>query len=108
MMKRIVCLFALFIFTVSMTVVCAQGNKKSKNTDIPPGMEIIEVGNTSQMVPQGTRVIKEGGRRTIESTRRYMARRFFEMDARLKKLERENDELKKEVRKLEALLKQNK
>ncbi len=59
----------------------------------PPGMEKIKVGNTEYVVPAGTKVIKDDGRTSLETSIAYTARRFFELDQRLDEVEQRLDEI---------------
>jgi len=78
-----------------------------KNKDTPVGMERIQVGDThSILVPQGAKINKEGGVLIIETIGRYAARRFYEIEERIFKLESTQEGLSKEVQELkESLIK---
>ena len=99
-MKKITFFILIFIF-LSIISVCAQEDKKE---EIPPGMELLEMGAAKVVVPVGTKVSKVGSLIILENDSEYMSRRFLEMEERLAELEAKEEELKKDVERLKQAL----
>lgn len=99
-MKKII-LFLLIFISVSIVFVCAQEEEKE---EIPPGMELLEMGAARVVVPIGTRVRRIGALIILEDDSEYMSRRFLEMQERIIELEAKQEELKKEVETLKQAL----
>ena len=57
----------------------------------PPGMEVKNVGGINVIVPQGTRVHKEGSQIVYEDLGEYLGRRFYELTERLETLRGEQE-----------------
>ncbi len=72
------------------------------NLNLGEGMEVVEMGGTNVLVPKGARVSKEHGMIVYEDTGEFLARRFFELEARLEALEKEQQALKALVEELHA------
>ncbi len=62
-------------------------------------------GSASLIVPKGAKTRKVGAQIIVEGTKEYMSRRFFEMDAQLKKIEARQTELEKEIETLKKTIK---
>lgn len=100
-MKKIYFLLLIFIFGFLRVVVFAQEYKEGQTIELPPGMELIQIGeNVFQVVPEGTKMRKEGSRVIIERTNAYMTRRFLDIEERLRQLEKQQEELKREIKEL--------
>jgi len=65
--------------------------------EIPPGMELINMGGIHMIVPQGMKIEKKGSLMTMEGSDAFAARNFKEMKTRFEKIEASQDELKKTV-----------
>jgi hypothetical protein len=65
--------------------------------EIPPGMEMINMGGIRMIVPQGTKIGKNGSLVTMESSEEFSVRNFKEMKDRLEKIETSQKDLKKTV-----------
>jgi hypothetical protein len=65
--------------------------------EVPPGMELINVGGIRMIIPQGTKVEKKGSLLVMESADEFAARNFKEMRARLEKAESNQNDLKKTI-----------
>lgn len=86
-------LFLIFVFSVQSGTTA----KEDKKEYIPPGMEIIQIGNARHRVPKGTKMRKEGGLIVLEGNSEYMARKLSCIEERLTGLEKQIEELKKAV-----------
>jgi len=94
-------LLVLTLISLSITSIYAQEADKE---EIPPGMELLEMGAAKVVVPIGTRVRKIGSLIILENDSEYMSRRFLEIQERLAELEAKEEELKKEVERLKEAL----
>ncbi|MCK5504261.1 MAG: hypothetical protein KAJ10_03820 [Thermodesulfovibrionia bacterium] len=70
--------------------------------ELPPGMEVIKMGQAQILVPKGTKVNQEPGFITLESTEQYVARKFLDVEGRIKVLEDKEEVLKKKTEELET------
>lgn len=68
--------------------------------EIPPGMELVNLGGIRMVVPLGAKMVKKGSLLVMESNDEFAARNFQEIRARLEKTEAGQNDLKKT---LEAL-----
>ena len=71
----------------------------------PPGMELIKIGKTNVLAPKGARINKVAGFQTIEATDQYAARKFMEVENRLKAIEANQRKLLKTVMQINQILK---
>ncbi|MCK5580135.1 MAG: hypothetical protein KAJ18_02565 [Candidatus Omnitrophica bacterium] len=103
MKKKFLVIFVLGSM-LSSTFVFALDKKEQ---DVPKGMEVIKTGtNSSVLVPKGAKTKKVGSKFVVEGTREYMARRFAEIDERLEKIEKAQEELNRKI--LKVLIKEMK
>lgn len=65
--------------------------------EIPPGMELINIGGIRMIVPQGMKIEKKGSLVVMEGTDEFAARNFTEMGARLDRIEVSQNDLRKVV-----------
>ena len=73
--------------------------------EIPPGMEIMQLGtNSAIIVPKGSLMHKAGGHTYIESIQQYVGRNFETMNNQLNKIAATQEELKKKMDLLNASL----
>ena len=87
----------IFIVSVSFAQYDHNSDPK-KDNDVPEGMEVIQVtGGYKLIVPKGAKIKKIGAQIIVEGTREYMSRRFTDMENRLAKLEKAQDDLKTAV-----------
>jgi len=105
-------LILVFILVFSATAIAAE---KDKEKEIPPGMEIVSAGDGHEMmVPEGTKIRKEGSVLIVENIGEYVARRLrniqeqimkmAELEERILKIEANEEALKKEVEGLKKSL----
>ena len=95
-------LFLILIFVFSAVfIIIAKAEEKE---EVPPGMEIIEIGNVRHIVPKGTKIRKDGGVITLEGHNEYMARRFSDIEERLAEVEAKEERLREEVEQLKKVL----
>ena len=90
LMKKLFFLILIFILSTIFIIIV----KAQEELEAPPGMEIIKIGDVRYIVPQGTKMRKQGGIVTLEGHNEYMARRFSDVEERLKVVEREIEELR--------------
>lgn len=71
---------------------------------IPPGLEIVKVGDTHVIVPEGAQVKKEGDIIVVEDVAKYAGRRFQELEEKFKNLQERQDRLEKTVEELQQAI----
>ncbi|MFC1514412.1 hypothetical protein ACFL5X_00735 [Candidatus Omnitrophota bacterium] len=98
---RLLALTLLLAFLVMLSPVFTQDNDPY---NVPEGMELIEIGQTKVIVPQGTQVEKKGGLVLLEDINSYTARKISDLEtrlgsieARLKGLEEKLDGLERKI-----------
>lgn len=103
-MHRPILVIFILVFFLSAIVVFAQNTNTPK---IPEGMEAVAIGGSAQLIiPKGAKTRKVGAQIIVEGTKEYMARRFEEMEQRLAKMEKDQEDLKKKIQSLEDTIKQ--
>lgn len=67
--------------------------------EVPAWMELISDGGAKgkYLIPKGAKVRQVGSQVIIETPSEYMARRFYEMEQRLKKIEDKQEALQKDL-----------
>ncbi|MEE8360184.1 MAG: hypothetical protein V3S04_04590 [Candidatus Omnitrophota bacterium] len=85
----------LFLAFLLALLIPAHAEDDSKY--IPPGMEILKVGDANILVPKGTRMRKKGDLNVVEDTSEYMSRKFLETEKRFDRLELDQIILKNRV-----------
>ena len=93
-MRKTHFLLILIFFCSFISIIIAKAEERQ---EAPPGMEIIIIGDVRHIVPKGTKILKQGGVVTLEGHNEYMARRFSDVEQRLSAVEREIEELKQIV-----------
>ena len=77
------------------------GEGAHATVEVPPGMELVNIGGIRMIIPQGTKVEKKGSLLVMEGVDEFVARNLKEMSARLEKIEASQDDLRKMVGDLE-------
>lgn len=70
---------------------------KDSAIDVPPGMELRNMGGLKMIVPEGAKVRKRGSLLIMEEADEYAARNIYEMRGRLRGLESRQIDLEKEL-----------
>ena len=65
--------------------------------EVPPGMELVNVGGIRMIIPQGAKVEKKGSLLVMEGVDEFVVRNLKEMNARIEKIEANQDDLGKMV-----------
>ncbi len=73
-------------------------------TKVPPGMEIIQVGGTQVLVPEGIEVTRKDGLIVLENVSEYVARQLVDMKKRVEYLEEKQKALEEKIEELTRLL----
>ena len=73
------------------------GVNAGSNAQLSPGMESVKVGDVNLVVPKGAKVHKEGSLLVVEDMGTYSARKFVEIEGKLKHMEEEQGELKAQI-----------
>lgn len=116
---RKIILFILFVsFACFQAVSFAQEYKDNEerayNEDVTsepvnkplPGMEVRKIGGINMMVPEGSRVYKQGATLILEDDGGYAARRLKDMNDRFFKMEEKQKYLEERYKKLEEEIKE--
>jgi len=94
---------AISLAFLAASLACAEddeGKLPKGLSELPPGMEIIKVGEANIVAPEGSRVYEENTVIIVEPIEQYAARRFLEVEARLKALEEKQREILKALEEL--------
>jgi len=99
-------LFAIFAVILALsTAFWAESQDSDSDVRITPGMEVEKRGDVNVLIPKGGRLIKEGKDVwVIEDADQYAARKFEEVGKRLDKIEKNQEETKKEVKALKEAI----
>ena len=100
--KKTIFLFLVLVCAFSETLLLAESDQESKAANLPPGMVVKKIGGANVVVPEGTRVRKEGDLNIVESTGEYAAQKFTQLEERLDKVESELSALRKDVDELKG------
>jgi len=96
MKKLIFCLTIIYL-----TILCNGVSFAEEEKETPLGMEYIKVGSAQILVPQGSRVTRtQSGMVYPENTEQYMARRFLELEEKIEKIEKKEEELESAINEL--------
>ena len=80
----------------------SQEDKKEEK--VAEGMEIMEIGQTRLLVPEGIKYHRQGDLVVLENSAEYVARRLSEMEERLAKIEAKEKELSGKLEQLNKTL----
>lgn len=87
-------LAVILLLTVSFAFF-AYAEEKVK--EVPEGMRIEKIGDLEVLMPKDAKLTKKGDVFVQETNEEYMARKFHELDERLKKIEEELTEMRKDL-----------
>jgi len=73
------------------------GEGSHASVEVPPGMELVNIGGIRMIIPQGTKVEKKGSLLVMEGVDEFVSRNLREMMARLEKMELNQEDLRKMV-----------
>jgi hypothetical protein len=100
-MKRISFFILILILVFSTVLIAAE----DKNKEVPVGMELVLIkDNYKLLVPKGAKIRKEGAVFILENIDEYVARRFYDMEERIVRIEAKEEGLKKEIEQLKSNL----
>jgi len=100
-MKNIFFISYLLSYIVSTSLVLAQDYDASQ---IPLGMELIEVGTTRLVVPKDAEVREEAGVIVVESIDKYVARNIAAIKTKVLAIETHQQELDEKVEQLNKIV----
>lgn len=98
-------LIVMALFNRSPIDARAEEEKGAYETQVPPGMELKQVGKKASyrvVVPKGTSFRREGDLRIVEGSGEYASRKFLDYDARLDKMSSAIESLKKDVEEIKT------
>ncbi|GEM_PF-2612921 len=73
------------------------GEGSHASVEVPPGMELVNIGGIRMIIPQGTKVEKKGSLLVMEGVDEFVARNLKEMMAQLEKMEASQKDVRKMV-----------
>ena len=91
-MKEISLVLLIFVFSFCGVFVMAQ---EDEQISIPPGMEIIQSGTVKLIIPQGSKVNRDGSLIIVEDIGAYVGRRFLDVENSLTELRTNEQRLEK-------------
>lgn len=93
--------FFFLVLTLINILVCrvsfSQDVDQGDNEKVPAGMEYFEVGSAKIVVPKGIEIQKKGGLIILEDVQKYVARKLYQMEERLKRIEQRQKELEVQI-----------
>jgi len=92
-------LILTFIFATSFAIA-----QKNEEEEVPPGMEVLKIGDVRVITIIGTKIKKQGDLLVVEGTKEFVARKFIEMEDRFSEIDGKTKGLEKEVKKLKEAL----
>jgi DNA-binding response OmpR family regulator len=92
-------LMSVFFFLVLFSAFPAAAQQEDKK-EIPPGMEVLKVGNTVILIPQGTKVTDKGSQLVLEPPEYFWSRRVKDMEEEISRIKDNQEELKKDIQEL--------
>ena len=93
-------LAALILFLAAGAGALAEEEKDARDTQVPPGMELKQVGSKASyrvVVPKGTSFRRQGDLRIVEGSGEYISRALLDYDARLNRMDSAIEAIKKDV-----------
>ena len=100
-MKNFIGLLLVLIFVFS---VFASWGIAQQDEEIPPGMEVIKIGDARTIVIKGTKIKKKGDLLIVEGTKEFVARKFLETDRAFSEMQTMEDKIQKEIEQLKREL----
>jgi hypothetical protein len=101
--KQLTAVWVILVLMALIAPIFAWAQEKAEK-EVPPGMELLEMGAAKVVVPVGTKVRRIGSLIILEDDGEYMSRRFLEMEERIQELEAKEKELKQEIEALKQTL----
>jgi len=92
-------LVLIFVFFVFASRGIAQ-----QDEEIPPGMEVIKIGDARTIVIKGTKIKKKGDLLIVEGTKEFVARKFLETDGTFSEMKVMEDKIRNEIEQLKKEL----
>lgn len=100
--QRLIFIFAVFAFWTTAGSVQAEDEP-----EIPPGMEVLKVGETKILIPKGTKITKKAAQLVLEPPEQFWSRRVEEMEEEIARLKEETEKMKADIEKLKETVNQN-
>ena len=99
---KTVIFWVMFLFAAP--AVFAQMDQNSEEPNVPAGMELIKVGETKILVPQGTKLYRKDALLILEPPEQYWTRRIAGMEEEISKLRAEEEGMKADIEELKNTL----
>lgn len=104
--KMFFCIAVLFFLAFSVMPLswAEESLKKIGDVSVPENMDSIQEGNVSVLVPKGGMLEKKSSFMVTEPPDQYVARRFLEFEESFKRIDKELEEQKRELKELRDVL----
>ncbi len=96
-----------FIFAVLAFWGIAGKVHAADEPEVPPGMEVLKVGETKILIPKGTKVTKNAAQLVLEPPEQFWSRKVEEMEEEIARLKEETARMKADIEKLKEMVNQN-
>lgn len=103
-MKKKLISHSATIIVVFISFSLSFAEQRSEDSDVPPGMELINIGNARMLAPRGTKVFRRGDLIVPESTEEYLARRLVDIEQQLAKLNTRYEENEKKIEQIADMI----
>jgi DNA-binding response OmpR family regulator len=88
----------LTIFAVCVFMNClAQGAEDNQTLQVPPGMELIKVGEHNVYVAQGTKVTQKGSQLVLEPPDEFIARKILALEQEIAQLKARVEDMRIQI-----------
>ncbi len=106
LLNKFICPAAIFFVLVFPV---KSGRAQPENDEQPPpaGMELIKVGNTEILIPQGTKVTRKGAQLILEPPEQFWSRRIKDMEEEISRLREDQQKMKEEIENLKQSVNQS-
>jgi response regulator RpfG family c-di-GMP phosphodiesterase len=71
--------------------------QEESDQKVPPGMELLKVGKTEILIPQGTKVTDKGSQLVLEPPEQFWSRRVKDMEEEIARLKDEQEKIKRDI-----------
>jgi DNA-binding response OmpR family regulator len=92
---------AMVLFAACVSISCiASAAEDNQTQQVPPGMELIKVGEHNVYVAQGTRITKKGSQLILEPPDEFIARKILALEQEIAQLKAKVEDMRLQIEEL--------
>jgi DNA-binding response OmpR family regulator len=95
-------LIAVFFFITLFSTFPLSAQQEDQG-EVPPGMQVLKVGNTVILIPEGTKITDKGSQIVLEPPEQFWSRRVKDMEEEISRIREDQQKLKKDVQELKQI-----